>query len=260
MACLARAIDAEVIPTLALRHRNPDGTGISASVRVDPALAHEVEICLTHLLAGRHADIDAQVARLRQSGCSVESVYLDLLKPVARRLGELWCNDDVDFAQVTVATGGLQRVMRELSPAFASEVEAAPHAHRALFVQAEGEQHSFGLSMLAEFFRRAGWDVLGSVGTAAADPIERVRHEWVDLIGFSIGSLPRLQAMKRTIAGVRSVSLNPALVVMVGGPLFDVHPELLAEVNADGSAADARQALRLAESLVRARQAGSSGA
>jgi methanogenic corrinoid protein MtbC1 len=249
-ACLTHAIDADVIPRLAQRHRarEPQADGVLLPSTLD------VEQFLDHVLAGRNAESDALIARLRAGGCPVEEVFLGLLKPAARRIGELWCDDRVDFAHATVALGRLQRVMRELSPAFAAEVEAAPHAHRALFVQAEGEQHSFGLSMLAEFFRRAGWDVVGGVGGAVHDPVERARREWVDLIGFSIGSEPNLVRLAEVIASVRSTSLNKDVVVMVGGPLFAEHPELLSRAAADATAIDARQALQVADRLVAERQ------
>lgn len=255
IACLARTIDAQVIPQLAVRHGVARAeSGAAAEGEALPRQA-DIDSFLRHVMVGRHAEMVALVARLRQSGCTVERVYLNLLKPTARRLGELWLDDDIDFAHVTLACGHLQRLMRELSPEFAAEAEAAPHAHRALFVQAEGEQHSFGLSMLAEFFRRAGWDVLGGVGTATADPAERVRREWVDLVGLSVGSVPKLGWTRQAIERVRAASLNHHVVVMVGGPLFDRHPELLAEVVADGAAVNARDALSLAEALVAKRQA-----
>jgi methanogenic corrinoid protein MtbC1 len=268
LTALQHAIDHEVIPRLVQRHREVGSAAAGAASprgqTTDPVgraeiaglVRREVEPYLAHVVAGRLAEMDALVSRLRETGCTVERVYLELLEPVARRLGELWCDDTLDFAQVTLATGRLQRVLRDLSPAFAAEVEAAAHAHRALFVQAEGEQHGLGLSMLAEFFRRAGWDVLGGVGTTMTDPVERVRHEWIDLVGLSVGSLSRLPEVKLRVGRLRAASRNPALVVMVGGPLFHQHPEALGELDADGYAVDARAALRLAEALVRERQAG----
>jgi MerR family transcriptional regulator, light-induced transcriptional regulator len=256
--CIKQAIDDEVIPRLALRHRTEQTPARAVSLR-QPDGGHDtsavdVERFLDHVLAGHSAQAELAVAMLRQSGWSVEQVFLDLLKPAASRIGELWCDDRVDFALATVALGHLQRMMRELSPAFAAEAEAAPHAHRALFVQAHGEQHSFGLSMLAEFFRRAGWDVVGGVGGPVHDPVERVRREWIDMIGFSIGSEPHLEELQAVIVGVRASSLNRHVVVMVGGPLFACQPELLVRAAADGAAIDARQALALAERLVAERQ------
>jgi len=250
MACLAQAIDVDVIPRLARRL----GLGNDPSVVGRLVTPSDLATFLDALLAGRLADGETLMAQLRARGASVEVVYLGLFMPTARRLGELWSDDRVDFAAVTVMLGHLQRWLRELSSAFSAERQAAPHAHRALFVQAAGEQHSFGLSMLAEFFRRAGWDVLGGIGGAGLDASERVRRESVDLVGFSVGSEPQLPWLLRHIEQVRAASLNRRIVVMVGGPLFDQHPELLAGVPADASSTSAPDALRLAEALVAERQ------
>ncbi len=252
VACLTQAIDVDVIPRLARRHRSGEPGAAAPGL---PVSAADVEAFLAQLLAGRQHEAEAVFVRLRERGTSVEQLYLQLMGPAARRIGELWCDDRVDFATVTLVVGHLQRWLREWSPQFAAEREAAPHAHRALFVQAPGEQHSFGLSMLAEFFRRAGWDVIGGIGGGGVDPAERVRREAVDLVGFSLGSEPQLPWLERSIAQVRAASLNGAVVVMAGGPLFDQHPERLAGLAVDAAARDAPEALALAERLVAGRQA-----
>ena len=90
----------------------------------------------------------------------------------------MWSEDECDFSTVTVALGRLQRLLRELSPAFGTEIEYPANGRRALFAQAPDEQHSFGLSMVAEFFRRQGWDVFGVVGCGIENPADRVRKEW----------------------------------------------------------------------------------
>jgi methanogenic corrinoid protein MtbC1 len=162
----------------------------------------------------------------------------------------MWDEDLCDFSTVTVALGRLQRLMREWSPAFGDEVDHPPHGRRALFVQPRDEQHSFGLSMVAEFFRRDGWDVLGGVGGAVTDPSAKVRDEWVDIIGFSVGSDSRIPWLKETIRAARAAARNPDLVVLVGGPPFALRPELADEVGADGTARDGREAPHLAERLM----------
>ena len=63
-------------------------------------------------------------------GASVETLYLDLLAPTARHLGDLWDADVCDFTEVTVGLGRLQQVLHELSPAFQSEI-AQPRARPA---------------------------------------------------------------------------------------------------------------------------------
>jgi methanogenic corrinoid protein MtbC1 len=207
------------------------------------------------LIAGENdLDVQAAVDAKRRAGLSVESLYLDLFAPAARLLGEMWSEDECDFSTVTVALGRLQRLLRELSPAFGTEIEYPANGRRALFAQAPDEQHSFGLSMVAEFFRRQGWDVFGVVGCGIENPADRVRKEWADVVGLSIGSERWLGWLQQCITQVRTASRNPALVVMVGGPLFNLHPEWVASVGADATARDARDAPQVAMRLLLATQ------
>ena len=243
VARLARTLETEVIPRLVQHHREPD-----AVPRVFPTEA-EVEA----LVAALVDDSDPRVAHLlhavQSRGVDVGTVYGELLAPAARRLGALWEQDQTDFATVTVGLGRLQRALRQLSPAFGSEVEHPPHGRRIVLTQPDTEQHIFGLSMVAEFFRRDGWDVLGGVAGVGIDAAAWVRRDWFDAVGFSIGSELSLPWLKATVAEVRRVSRNPAMVVLVGGPLFTLNPGWAAEVGADATA-DGRSAPQLAETIV----------
>jgi methanogenic corrinoid protein MtbC1 len=125
-----------------------------------------------------------------------------------------------------------------------------------LLLPAPGEQHTFGLSMVAEFFVRAGWEVVGLMDPSAGHYLDRVKDEWFDLVGLSAGSTTRLEAMADCIASVRQQSHNRAVAVLVGGPLFVVHPEFVERLGADGVVTDGRQAPLLAERLMSRRVMG----
>ena len=251
LARLARAIETDVIPRLVQAHR-PHAEQLGEVAPQVAAGVSEAELMafVAHILNDSEAVITAAVSRLRARSVTVETLYLELLGPSARQLGMMWDEDLCDFSTVTVALGRLQRLMREWSPAFGAEVDHPPHGRRALFVQPGDEQHSFGLSMVAEFFRRDGWDVLGGVGGAVTDPSAKVGEEWVDIIGFSVGTDSRIPWLKETIRAARAAARNPDLVVLVGGPPFTLRPELADEVDADGTARDGREAPHLAERLM----------
>ncbi len=251
LARLARAIETDVIPRLVQAHRPQAGLPADGSSALAASVSdQEVQRFVEQIIDDSETTIAAAAAQWRSRGLAVETLYLELLGPSARHLGVMWEEDLCDFSTVTVALGRLQRLMREWSPAFGAEVDHPPHGRRALFVQPGDEQHSFGLSMVAEFFRRDGWDVLGGVGGAVTDPSAKVREEWVDIIGFSVGSDSRIPWLKETIRATRAAARNPDLVVLVGGPPFTLRPELAGEVDADGTARDGREAPHLAERLM----------
>ncbi len=245
---LARAIESDVIPRLVQAHRASETL---LPVAPKPTEA-DVRAFVADIVGDREDAVAALLDRLRQRGLPVEMLYLDLLAPAARLLGEMWSDDECDFATVTVALGRLQCLLRELSPAFGTEVAHPPNGRRALFAQPRDEQHSFGLSMVAEFFRRDGWEVVGGVGGAVDDPGARTRQEWVDVVGFSIGSELRLEWLRTRISAVRESSRNRQIVVLCGGPIFTLHPQWLTHVGADATALDGREAPNVADRLLAA--------
>jgi MerR family transcriptional regulator, light-induced transcriptional regulator len=261
MSQLARTIEQEIIPRLMLAHRTaaepllrPTGSGHTIS-------ADDVKQFAKLVLSHDEDVAFATIQSLRARDVSVEKIYLELLAPTARYLGELWEEDLCNFTDVTVGLGRLQRVLRELSPALGRSVEHPSQGRRVLLLPSPGEQHTFGLVMVAEFFRRAGWDVTGGAWAKGADAATLVSAEWFDVIGFSLGAEVHLGQLAASIAAVRHATCNQDLAILVGGPLFGVHPEFVGQVGADGMTIDGREAPLLAESLIcgNVRQHGSPG-
>jgi methanogenic corrinoid protein MtbC1 len=250
MALLARAIEHEIIPRLMLAHRTPHECLTMPGLPAQGVSQQDVQE-FAKLVLARDEDIaHACVEAMRARGIPVETIYLDLLAPVARYLGELWEQDLCDFTEVTLGLGRLQQVLRELSPAFGNSVDHPTNGRRILLLPCPGEQHTFGLVMVSEFFRRAGWDVAGGPWEAGADPVTMVRREWFDVVGFSMASDLHLPELGDCIASVRKAAINPHVGIMVGGPVFAMHPEYVAQVQADSACGDGRQAPVLAEQLV----------
>lgn len=252
VARLAKTIETEVIPRLVRQHRLP------GSVEAASPSAADVQAMVHALVDDSEERISALVQQLRQRGVPVSSLFLDLLTPAARGLGELWDQDRVDFATVTVSLGRLQRLLRQLSPDFGNEVHHPRNGRRVLLTQPDTEQHMFGLSMVAEFFRRDGWDVLGGVAGVGIDAMAWVRRDWFDAVGFSIGSEEGLPWLRDTITEVRRLSRNRSVVVLVGGPIFSMHPQWAADVGADATT-DGRSAPQIAETIVISRVQEQSG-
>ena len=256
LALLSRAIEDEIIPRLMLAHPTADdclSLTPPASAQVSP---QDVQAFAKLVLAPDENVAHACIEAMRTSGISVETIYTDLLAPVARYLGVLWEEDLCDFTEVTIGLGRLQQVLRELSPAF-GQSNTSTSGSRVLLLPGPGEQHTFGLVMVAEFFRRAGWDVGGGAWEAGADPVVMVQREWFDVVGFSLGNVTQLDDLAACIKSVRAAALNKSICVIVGGPLFLANPEYVAYVNADAASTNGAQAPELAARLVSAQGQGS---
>ena len=233
---LSRLLEAEIIPRLMLVHR------VSFQDATDASRPNVNDVSeLTRLLTlGDTLPARRFIENLRAQGVAIEAIFLNLFAPAALLVGELWATDLCTFTDVTIALSRLQHFVRELSSAFEGDEAFRGPGHAIVFAPAPGEQHIFGLMLVEEFFRRAGWDVANE---PAETTVSLVRRQFVTMIGFSAGDEERLAPLTALITEVRAASQNPHLVVMVGGKCFIDRPELVGRVGADATAKDAREAV-----------------
>lgn len=249
-AALARAIEAAVLPRLALAHGTvPAPAELDALFGAAPT-TEEVEGLLALLLVDDRAGAEAHVDAVMERGVTLERVFLELLAPAARRLGDTWTADGCDFGTVTIGLMRLQRMVRDRMPEALPPLRPLAGPRRILLANAPGEQHTFGRDMLAGFFRQAGWTVWDPAPDGAAEFAALVRRECFEAVGLSAGSAARLDAISECVRTVRRSAVNGGVGIMVGGPLFIAHPEYVALVGADATAADGRQAVLQAERLL----------
>ncbi len=243
---LARMVEAEIIPRLMLSHRQEPAPQ-TCNILPD---AEQIASFTALMLAPAGDDVEARLDDLLAGGLTPDSLLLDLLVPTARHLGLLWEEDLCDFVEVTRAMGRVQRIMREVSHRFGIEPEAGRVERSILLLPCPGEAHSFGLTLVERCFLKAGWDVTCSVSDPDDAVLTRVRDNWFDVVGLSLACDVLLPRATRMIAELRRYSRNSSLRVMVGGPAFAADPERVREVGADATAADVRQVLCIAESLL----------
>jgi MerR family transcriptional regulator, light-induced transcriptional regulator len=213
------------------------------------------------LLNAPDSEIVAQVDAWLASGVEVACLYDGLFASAARYLGQMWTDDRCNFSDVTIGCGRLHQQIRRLSPDFAAGVLPTADGRRILLIPAASEQHSLGLSMVSDHFRRDGWEVCTAspttshTGTAADAANRRVRDEWFDVIGVSLGSERNITATRQQIAALRRNSRNRAVGVLIGGSQVARDPRLGESVGADAVSADAGTATSVAELLLGSRYA-----
>ena len=245
---LLRAVENEVIPRLLMAKRQEP---VAQDAAQTEQLRHEqVDHLVTLVLDLDEGKAGDFVEAIREAGAPVESLFLDLLTPAARRLGQMWEDDTCSFSDVTIGMLRLGNVLRLLSRAFAGDREPSLARPSILLVQVPGEQHGFGLAMVTQFFRLAGWNVHQQPMATSTELTGLVRDNWYGIVGISVACSDRLESLAADIRSIRKHSRNRAIGVMVGGPPFIVHPQLAAMVGADATAPDGRTAVRQALGLV----------
>ncbi len=276
---LAEAIEAEIVPRLVAGHEPPS----EAERREARARAwHDCHICLPDsdpptsaqeaardlaFGATPQTAIDLAALVLREDGPDVsahvtaavgiqglESVCLYLLAPAARHLGDLWCEDLCSFTDVTIGLMRLQSALLAVTVPVPGLASGADGRRTVLLAPVPGDQHTFGLTMVAGFFERAGWDVTQASDGAPESLEAAVRANWYGVLGLSAGSAARLGGLQRLLPRLRAASRNPDLGIMLGGPIFVAGPELARELGADTTAANGAHAVQVAEELIAPRK------
>lgn len=249
MTGLQATIENEIIPRLVLSHLNPSCDRPEGVVGEDclRAAASELADCAedNEMRAAR-----AVVDRLLQRGMSVEGVFMRVLAEAARILGTRWEMDRTDFVQVTLGVGLLQALMRELADDYAHEMEGLASERRILLVPTPGESHGFGAAMAAEIFRRRGWNVDAEGPPDLDNLVQRVRGDWFHVVALSLSCEAHLGHLADAVRQVRAESRNRRVGVMIGGPLFNLHPDWISRAGADACSHDALHAVGQAEHLV----------
>jgi methanogenic corrinoid protein MtbC1 len=248
---LAKAVEYEILPRLMLAHRLVEQADSVAATNGPAVSPTEVFEFSRLVMDGDDASLSAAAAAVLGRGISLQGLLLDLLAPTARHLGELWERDLCDFNEVTVALGRLQRILREHSQTRAPHTAPSDGPARSiLLAPCPGEQHTFGLSVVAEFFHQAHWQVSAGHLSAEVDPARLASEQWFDVIGLSLGSSSHLNKLIQCMQDIRRCSRNTGVRIILGGPIFTLHPEYASQLDADAVITDGSAAPVLAQRLL----------
>lgn len=242
---LARVIELEIIPRLMLMHAAKASPNHPQSKTVRLTEQH-VEALVKLAVGADAASASSYVRALVDAGAELEDVFLDLLAPCARRLGELWEEDAFDFTQVTIGLWRLQELLYEQSNRFLAPSGPGQEGLRTLLAAVPGAQHTFGVTMVAELFSRAGWDVRCENRCEWNDLDRVLGREWFDMFGLSVATSDSIVHVASAILRLRQASVNPHIFVMVGGPMASIHADLAQLCGADAMAVEAASGVELA--------------
>ncbi len=247
-------VQSEIIPRLMEAHRQP-GSVLAGVAMIVPA---DVELFAHSLLDPSRDPAEILLQAHCERGVPLDAVYLELFAPAARLLGEMWLVDVCSFSQVTLGLWRIRGMMHDLSPSFhastAGQSARGRAERRILLASLPGQQHTLGLSVLAEFFRRDAWIALCIPSPEPGLTQATLSAHWFDVFGLSASMDSEVGDLEKTVRAARKTSQNPRLTVLVGGPLLLIRPELSDMIGADGMAADAPAALALAARLVQLQQ------
>lgn len=243
-ARLAEVIALKIVPRLLMIHTNARLSDEGASAFTEEEITEFGKLAMSpDVLSAR-----TYFEKMRSRGHSIDTLFVHLLAPTARRLGEFWDQDLCDFVDVAIGVARLQELLTIFGSA--DDVPLVDLQRRVLLATAPGEQHVFGINMVGKLMRAAGWDVTICKGPSIRELGEIVGRDWFGVVGLALSDQFSIETIGRSIDEVRRLSMNRQVGIMVGGPAFTANAERAVQVGADGVADDAAAAVILAKKLL----------
>jgi corrinoid protein of di/trimethylamine methyltransferase len=184
-------------------------------------------------------------------GMDPETLLYDALIPSLEEVGARFERGDFFVPEMLIAARAMQGALDILRPLLA-ETGAKPIG---TFVMGtvKGDVHDIGKNLVNIMLEGAGftvWDL--GVNVPPEKFVEQVAEHQPDIVGFSAFLTTTMPMFKANINALEKSGLRDKVIVMVGGA--PVTQEYADAVGADGYAADASTAVRLAKSLIENRR------
>lgn len=197
---------------------------------------------------GGNAEAQAALRHMMESGVRPEDIADHYIPAVARRLGDLWCEDEVGFATVTIGVARLQGLLRDLEDIAGMRRDEEPAGAALLIVVAAGVYHTLGAMVLTGQLRRQGHAVRLMLGAEPDAVAVAVRQARFDMVMVSSAEGAPAEGVRRLVHAVKNATGAPPPVV-IGGTVLETASEIGADIltltGADHATCDPNEALRL---------------
>jgi methylmalonyl-CoA mutase cobalamin-binding domain/chain len=180
-------------------------------------------------------------------GMDPETLLYDALIPSLEEVGARFERGDFFVPEMLIAARAMQGALDILRPLLA-ETGAKPIG---TFVMGtvKGDVHDIGKNLVNIMLEGAGFTVFDlGVNVAPEKFVEQIQEHEPDIVGFSAFLTTTMPMFKANINAIEKAGLREKVIVMVGGA--PVTKEYADAVGADGYAADASTAVRLAKELI----------
>ncbi|MEP6677517.1 MAG: cobalamin-dependent protein [Ferruginibacter sp.] len=229
------------------RLKNPHTNLETYFIESNPIL-DDAKQYLDFLLKGKRTEAQALITGLVKNGEPIVSLYNNIFKVTQREIGLLWQNNSITVAHEHYCTAATQSIMATLYPYIFT---AEKKGRKMLACSVSGDLHEMGIRMLTDLFEMDGWDTyyMGA-NMPEANIISALVEQKPQLLAISVTMPFHITKVQSLIKKIRNNTLLDNIQIIVGGYPFTLVPDLWRAVGADGSAPNAKEAIRLANNMI----------
>jgi methylmalonyl-CoA mutase cobalamin-binding domain/chain len=198
-------------------------------------------------LIGNAPEVKDLVNKGLEDGLGCESMLYDALIPSLEEVGARFERGDYFVPEMLIAARAMQGALDILRPLLA-ETGAKPIGTYVMGT-VKGDVHDIGKNLVNIMLEGAGFTVYDlGVNVAPEVFVQQIQEHKPDVVGFSAFLTTTMPMFKANINALQKAGIRDDVIVMVGGA--PVTQEYADAVGADGYAADASTAVRLAKDLI----------
>jgi 5-methyltetrahydrofolate--homocysteine methyltransferase len=184
-------------------------------------------------------------------GLDPEKMLYDALIPSLEEVGARFERGDYFVPEMLIAARAMQGALDILRPLLA-ETGAKPIG-TVVIGTVKGDVHDIGKNLVNIMLEGAGFTVFDlGVNVAPETFVAQIQEHNPDVVGFSAFLTTTMPMFKANINQIEKAGLRDQVIIMVGGA--PVTQEYADAVGADGYAADASTAVRMAKALIERRR------
>ncbi|MGZ4590626.1 MAG: corrinoid protein [Actinomycetes bacterium] len=197
-----------------------------------------------------------EVLRLTEHGLAEgmepETILFEALIPSLEEVGARFERGDFFVPEMLIAGKAMAGALDRLRPLLAQT--GAETVGKFVMGTVKGDVHDIGKNLVNIMLEGAGFEVIDlGVQVAPEKFVAAIEEHRPDIVGFSAFLTTTMPMFKANINALEKSGLRDQVIVLVGGA--PVTQEYADAVGADGYAADASQAVKLAKDLIEKRRA-----
>lgn len=201
------------------------------------------------ILDGDAAAVATLTQQALDAGQSADSILREALIPAMNEVGDLYEEGEYFVPEMLVAARAMKAGLAVIKPLLV-EGDVEPLGRVAIGT-VKGDMHDVGKNLVSMMLEGAGFEIVDlGIDVSAQAFVDAVREQGAQIVAMSALLTTTMTNMRATVDALEAAGLRERVKVIIGGaPVSD---EYASQIGADGYAADAGQAVKLAKSLVTA--------
>jgi len=199
-----------------------------------------------NVVDGQAADVEAGVKAAIAAGVSAEEILNKALIKAMDEVGRLFEEGELFVPEMLIAARAMQAGLGYLKPLLAkADVKSAG---KVAIGTVKGDLHDIGKNLVAMMLEGSGFEVVDLGVDVAPQAFVQAVQNGAQVIGLSALLTTTMSNMEATMQALKAAGLRDNVKVMIGGA--PVTQDYANKIGADGFAADASSATRVARALL----------